>query len=100
MRSKKRDWDAEKMAGLVGVVHQEGIKTAPQRLLAHMAPPAEEEQPEMAEGHCLGCKQKRQFQVENTRTMKNGVLQKSGKCTGPSCTRTISTFIKGAQDAA
>lgn len=67
--------------------------------LAALQPPGEEQQPEILEGHCLGCGTKRQFQVENEEKMKNGALRKSGKCTGDGCTRTISLFVKGTQDA-
>ena len=100
MRSPKRLYHAGHMAGGVHLVAEQAIKEAPQRLAAHLAPPTAEEQPEILEAHCLGCKTKRQFQVEGEDKMKNGATRKYGKCSGDGCGRTISTFVKGAQDAA
>jgi hypothetical protein len=52
--------------------------------------------PEMAEGHCLKCRGRKSFQVEQSEKMSNGAVRKSGKCLEPGCNTTVSTFTKGA----
>lgn len=52
---------------------------------------------ETAEGHCLGCKQKRQFEVQGTAQMPNGAQRKYGTCPEADCGQTISTFVGGLE---
>jgi hypothetical protein len=81
---------------IVRELNAERLKTAPHSTgpLAQipMQQPVEPE-PEVLEGYCLGCKGKKQFQVEGERTMKNGAILKHGKCTGEGCDRSIATFV-------
>lgn len=105
MRKPKRLYTAADVATGVQVVHGLGLKAlaahpAPGPLMAaQQATQSLEPAPEMAEGHCTGCKGKKQFQVVEKVKMKNGAMNYKGPCAEPGCGRTISTFVKGATDA-
>lgn len=100
----KRLYNADKIAAGVQTVHklqQHVMKVAPMSagplaaLNPAVAPTSAEPTAELIEAHCHGCGEKKTFQVENTDTMKNGALRKSGKGV---CGHRLSTFVSGSQD--
>jgi hypothetical protein len=98
----KRLYQAHDMAAGIRAVHELGVKAlqmAPAAVgpLSALVPKpvAGQEQPELAEAHCHGCKEKKTFQVEGTDTMPNGALRKYGKGV---CGHKLSTFAKGTTD--
>lgn len=104
MKTPNRIYRASHIADGVRAVaklQQHVLKHAPMSAgpLAALAPPpaaAGEEPPELAEAHCHGCKGKKTFQVEQTDTMKNGALRKSGTAV---CGHKVSTFASAGTAA-
>lgn len=107
MKAPGRLFHAHHMAqGAQGVMalQQQVLKAAPMSVgpLAALAPPppaatgAGADPIELREAHCHGCGEKKNFQVEETETMKNGALRKSGKGV---CGHKLSTFVSGKEDA-
>lgn len=102
MRKPSRLYTAQDMANGVQVVHGLGLKAIQANPTA-MGPLAALQQaepaPEMAEGHCFGCQDKKQFTVAKKTQMKNGAIQASGPCAEPGCSATVSTIMSGASSA-
>jgi len=101
MKSPKRLYSAEHIAagvGMVGRLQQHVLAVAPTSigpLSALNAPPSQlASLPEIMEGHCAGCREKKAFQVEGSDQMSNGTLRKYGKGV---CGHTVSTFVSAPQ---
>jgi hypothetical protein len=100
MRSPRRIYRASHIADGVRAVaslQQRVLKEAPMSAgpMAALAPPAPTagaEPVELAEAHCHAHGEKKTFQVEQTDTMKNGALRKSGTAV---CGHKVSTFVSG-----
>lgn len=81
--------DMAKSVGLISDLRQKSFDYVPMATQAMGPVPTHE-------GHCIGCKTKKTFNIEGTDQMKNGAVRHYGAC--PDCGKTVSAFAAGVKD--